>query len=474
MLFNSLTFFAFMAVVLVLHNLPLPWWVRKTVLLAASYLFYAAWKPPFVLLLILATVVDWWVAGRLMRAESRAARRGLLLVSLGTNLGILGFFKYGKFLTENFTRLLAACGVELQPLLPDIVLPVGISFYTFQTLSYTLDVYLGRSGTAKSLLDYALYVAFFPQLVAGPILRSGDFLPQCYSPRRASGQQLGWGLALLVFGIFEKSVLADALLAPVSELVFDSRARPDALAAWAGTLAFAGQIFCDFAGYSSCAVGAALCLGFAVPDNFKFPYAAVGFSDFWRRWHISFSSWLRDYLYIPLGGNRKGRGRTLVNLAVTMFLGGLWHGASWTFVAWGLLHGVYLAGERLVRGVVPPWRLWDRRVVRAALALVTFGFVCIGWVFFRARSFERAFTVLGSMFGLTGGGPGLALSGFMVATALGLQALILPCHWALRDSSLEALVARCPWWLRAAGIAFMVVATATTWGNDRAFIYFQF
>ncbi|MHC4180894.1 MAG: MBOAT family O-acyltransferase, partial [Planctomycetota bacterium] len=221
-----------------------------------------------------------------------------VLLSLITNLGLLGFFKYGGFLLENFVVLLNTAGIQYEPALPDIVLPVGISFYTFQTLSYTLDVYRGKTRPWMSFLDFALFVTFFPQLVAGPIIRSGDFLPQCIEPRRATGRQLSWGLTLLVLGLFEKIVVADGLLAPISDKVYAQAGEAGFLDAWCGTLAFSGQIFCDFAGYSTCAIGIALCLGFAIQDNFRFPYAAGGFSDFWRRWHVSLSSWLRDYLYI--------------------------------------------------------------------------------------------------------------------------------------------------------------------------------
>ena len=272
-----------------------------------------------------------------------------LVVSLSVNLGLLGFFKYGTFLLDNFITFSELLGIPFTPAKPDIILPVGISFYTFQTLSYTLDIYFRKSRPWSSFLDYALFVTFFPQLVAGPIVRSSEFLPQCLTPRRATLERFSWGLILLVSGLFQKIVVADGLLAPIVEKVYDTGMVPDTLSAWCGTLAFSGQIFCDFAGYSSCAIGVAMCLGFKIPDNFRSPYAAIGFSDFWGRWHISLSSWLRDYLYIPLGGNRKGAAGTYINLMLTMLIGGLWHGASWTFVFWGGLHGLYLAVERMFR-----------------------------------------------------------------------------------------------------------------------------
>ena len=294
MLFNSYTFVLFFGVVLCLHNLRLPWRAKKFNLLLASYLFYAAWNPPFVVLLWISTLVDWFVAKRMHRAASPVVRRALLMVSLAVNLGLLGFFKYSGFLIENFRAVLQLVSIEFVPPRMDIILPVGISFYTFQTLSYTLDIYFGKTRPWHSFLDYALYVTFFPQLVAGPIVRAVHFLPQCPEPRRATRDELGWGLTLMLIGLFQKVVVADGLLAPVAEAVYDTKVVATPASAWLGTLAFAGQIFCDFAGYSTCAIGAALCLGFRLPRNFHYPYAAIGFSDFWRRWHISLSSWLRD------------------------------------------------------------------------------------------------------------------------------------------------------------------------------------
>jgi hypothetical protein len=257
-----------------------------------------------------------------------------MLVSVSANLTMLGWFKYGEFLLANFQTLAAAVGVHYQAPHFDIVLPVGISFYTFATMSYTLDVYLRRSKPTPSMLDFMLFVTFFPHLVAGPIMRPTELVPQFQNVVRLNVDQLRFGLALMTLGLFQKVVLADGFLAGPAEQLFDGTRVPGVLDAWMGTLAFSGQIFCDFAGYSTTAIGAALCLGFKMPDNFRFPYAAVGFSDFWRRWHITLSSWLRDYLYIPLGGNRHGE-RTYFALMMTMLLGGLWHGANWTFVVWG-------------------------------------------------------------------------------------------------------------------------------------------
>jgi alginate O-acetyltransferase complex protein AlgI len=470
--FNSLVFLVFLASVLLLHSLPFPWRVRKLNLLLASYLFYSAWNPPFVILLWISTLVDWLAARHIARAERPALRRGLLLFSLSVNLGLLGAFKYGEFLVENFSALLRLLGVDFQPVAPDIILPMGISFYTFQSLSYTLDVYRNRTRPWGSFLDFALYVSFFPQLVSGPIVRAPDFLPQCSQPRRASSRQLGWGLSLLVIGLTEKIVLADALLAPVADKVYRAPEAAGFVSSWIGTLAFSGQIFFDFSGYSSCAIGVAMCLGFALPDNFHFPYAAIGFSDFWRRWHISLSTWLRDYVYISMGGNRRGVAREHLNVMWTMLVGGLWHGAAWHFVAWGGLHGLYLSVERLLRSRGGSWQLANRVGSQLLLALLTYLLVCITWVLFRAQDFTAAAHILGAMFGA--GYQGSLLSHAECLRVLLVSVCLFSAHWWLRDSSLESLAERIPWGWRSLLLAAMLIALLLTPGENRAFIYFQF
>jgi D-alanyl-lipoteichoic acid acyltransferase DltB (MBOAT superfamily) len=471
MQFDSYSFLLFFGLVLAVHASPLSWSSRKSSLLIASYLFYAAWNPPFVLLLFGSTLADWFVARWIASSASQARRRALLVVSLCINLGVLGFFKYGGFVLENFVALLVLVGVDYRPAAPSLVLPVGISFYTFQTLSYTIDVYRDRARPWHSFLDYALYVSFFPQLVAGPIVRSSTFLPQCESERRASGDQLGRGMALLVLGLFMKVVVADGLMAPVSEQVFAPGTATDFRSAWLGTLAFAGQIFCDFAGYSTCAIGAALCLGFELPINFHFPYAATGFSDFWRRWHISLSSWLRDYLYIPLGGNRAGVPRARLNLMITMLLGGLWHGASWNFVLWGALHGIFLIVER-------PFLPWVARVDglagRAMISLATFTLVCVAWVPFRAPSLDASLAMLSSMLLGTAREGALVVSSADQSIVLATISCLLVIHFLLRDVDFYSVLDRVPWWIRSLLLAAMGLAIVTMPGEDRSFIYFQF
>lgn len=474
MLFNSLTFIQFFVIVLALHHLPLPWNVRKFNLLIASYLFYAAWNPPFVILIWFSTLIDWYAARAMGRATTQGRKRTLLMVSLTCNLGLLGFFKYGGFVLENFTELVHLAGFDYTPAAPNIILPVGISFYTFQTLSYTLDVYKGRTKPWDSFLDFALFVTFFPQLVAGPIVRAVDFLPQCLKPRRANGQQFAWGISLLVIGLFEKVCIADALLAPIADKAFDGAGHLPPMDAWAGALAFSGQIFCDFAGYSTCAIGVALCLGFAIQDNFRFPYGAVGFSDFWRRWHISLSSWLRDYLYISLGGNRQSGARTQVNLMLTMLLGGLWHGANWTFVAWGGLHGLFLVIERQAKNLFGAWPVWQRWPAQLVLGLVTYVAVVFTWVFFRAPDFSTAGKMIAHMTALPIGPTWGEVKTIEIVMVFGVTAIMLALHAFLRNRSVEWLADRIPWWLRSIALAGMLLAVITMAGDDRAFIYFQF
>ena len=472
MIFNSLTFLVFFAIVLSLHNAPFSWRQKKINLLLASYLFYAAWNPPFVILLWISTVVDWWAAQAMVKSERAATRRAWMLASVIVNLGMLGFFKYGAFLLGNFVELAGSLGIVYQPPKWDIVLPVGISFYTFATLSYTLDVYLRRSKPAGSFLNYALFVTFFPHLVAGPIMRPTELVPQFEQPRRATSHQIYFGLALITLGLFQKVVLADGFLGPVVEQVYDAhKGVPMALDAWVATLAFSGQIFCDFAGYSTTAIGVAMCLGFAMPDNFRFPYAAIGFSDFWRRWHITLSSWLRDYLYIPLGGNRHGVARTYAALMGTMLLGGLWHGANWTFVAWGGLHGLYLSVERWLKSRFAGFE--PGRFTLVMIGVLTFVLINITWVFFRAHDFAGAATVLRAMAGLQVKPIGM-IGALPMAYALVIVAGIVSTHWAMRNQTLEIAIERTPAWAVATAWAAMAMAVVAEQGTGSAFIYFQF
>ena len=442
------------------------WRLRKLLPLLASYLFYAAWNPPFVVLLWISTIVDWNAAHRIAVAHTAGRKRFWLVVSLVCNLGMLAVFKYGNFVLANFNWLFQSSPAE-HPVL-DIVLPVGISFYTFQTLSYTIDVYRGQLKPGKSLSDFALFVTFFPQLVAGPIVRAVDFMPQLENERKPGATQIGWGLVLALIGVFQKSVLADYFLAPVVESVYATSLTPDFVSAWTGTLAFAGQIFFDFSGYSLCAIGIAMCFGFGLPDNFRSPYGALGLSDFWKRWHISLSSWLRDYLYIPLGGNRTGF--TSVNLMITMLLGGLWHGAAWTFVVWGALHGAFLIIEHSVVSWIPD-RIRKQWPAKLFGGFCTFVAVNVAWVYFRALDFGTANRIVTSMF--SGGTRRLVNNEQIIQSGIIIVALVM-VHCYMRDKSLETVFDRLP----AVGVIFLFAAMLLSLllfrGEDRAFIYFQF
>jgi alginate O-acetyltransferase complex protein AlgI len=473
MLFNSLTFVVFFAVVVTLYWSMRSWNARKNLLVVASYIFYGAWNPPFAALLFSTTAMDFWLGARIAKAKGPHARRVWLVASVCMNLSMLGFFKYGNFLLENFQWLLARIGVIYQPPHLDILLPVGISFYTFHSLSYTLDVYRGVLQPTKSLRDFVLAVSFFPQLVAGPIVRAGDFLPQLVTPPGLRMGQFLWGLLLMTLGLFEKIVLADTMLSDSADRIFGYAGPLIAVDSWLGVMAFAGQIFFDFAGYSTCAIGAALCLGFHLKDNFRFPYAAIGFSDFWRRWHISLSTFLRDYLYIPLGGNQVRPFRAALNLVIVMFLGGLWHGAAWTFVVWGLLHGSYLVVERVIR-VLFEKKTWANNLSTRVLAwFATYTAVCIAWVFFRASDFTIATRMLRGMFGGHAHGDAILSTREMLQIGTVTVCMII-AHWSLRDSNIETAVTRLPRLVVTAAWAFMASAIILTQGNSNAFIYFQF
>src|SRR5216110_3089500 len=473
MLFNSLTFVVFFIVVVTAYWSIHSWIARKNLLVTASYIFYGAWNPPFAALLFSTTAMDFWLGRQIAKAKGQPSQRAWLVGSVCMNLSMLGFFKYGNFLLENFQWFLARIGIIYHPPHLDILLPVGISFYTFHSLSYTLDIYRGVLQPTRSLRDFILAVSFFPQLVAGPIVRAGDFLPQLtYAPRLKTGQFF-WGLALMTLGMFQKIVLADTMLSGSADRVFTYSGPLVALDSWAGVLAFAGQIFFDFAGYSLCAIGAALTLGFHLKDNFRFPYAAIGFSDFWRRWHISLSTFLRDYLYIPLGGNQVRPFRAALNLVIVMFLGGLWHGAAWTFVVWGLLHGSYLVIERVFRVLFEAERWASTLPVRVLAGFATYGAVCLAWVFFRASYFTIATRMLRGMFG--GYTHGDAILATREILQIGIVTFFMMlAHWSLRETNVETAVMRLPRWVVTTAWALMACAIILTQGTSNAFIYFQF
>ena len=402
MLFTQIEFFVFFAVVLAALAVVKDHGMRKRLLLAASYYFYAYWDWRFLSLILISTTVDYLVALGLARTTAPRGRKALLVTSLVCNLGILGFFKYFNFFVESFQGILGAIGLHVGTL--RIVLPIGISFYTFQTLSYTIDVYRGRLEPCRNVFDFALFVAFFPQLVAGPIVRASEFLPQLRSNPRVGAYDVFLGFRQFTIGLFKKVFIADHIALYV-DYVFGNAGAFGAASTWLAVLAYGLQIYCDFSGYSDMAIGAARVMGYHLPTNFRLPYLATSVTDFWHRWHISLSTWLRDYLYIPLGGNRKGRRRTYVNLFVTKVLGGLCHGAAWTFVVWGMIHGLILMAEKWLRPQLAP--LTESGPARRASTIVgwfaTMLVVFHAWVFFRAVSFGQAFQMLRQMYGFGGG-----------------------------------------------------------------------
>jgi len=473
MVFNSYTFIIFFALVASIYNLPIPWVWKKRHLLLASYLFYAAWNPPFVLLLWLSTVVDWYVAKWMAASEEERRRRLLLILSLVINLGLLAFFKYAGFLIDTVNFVLGLWSLRLPVAAPSIILPAGISFYTFMTLSYSLDVFYRRTPPCKSFLDYALFLTFFPHLVSGPIVRAAEFTPQLEAPKQATAGQFALGLCLITYGLFEKTVLADYFLASPAEQLFKGEAVPDLLSAWCGILAFAGQIFYDFSGYTTCAIGVAMCFGFTFPENFRFPYAAAGFSDFWQRWHMSLSRWLRDYLYIPLGGNRHGTARLYRNLMLTMLLGGLWHGASWTFVIWGAMHGLFLIAERIVTGHGTR-KLPGGGPGRALITVATFVCICFTWVFFRAHSLPQAFAICQGLLGVRPSQADRLLAMPDILRVVLVTTALLATHWVLRDTTWIQVFQRLRSTERTLLLALLLAMIVMAPGIDRAFVYFQF
>lgn len=400
MLFNSIVFIGFISVVFIIYP-RLRVRGQNLFLLVASYIFYGYWDWRFIFLLLTLTVVNFWVGWSIHASSDRKQRKWLLILSVAISLGILGFFKYFNFFIDSAGVLLKTVG--FQPNLPvlRIILPVGISFYTFQTLSYTIDIYRKKLEPTKNFFDFALFVAFFPQLVAGPIERASNLLPQISKPRHMTYEKTLSGLNLVLLGYFKKVAIADTL-APIVENIFASPGTMSSGQLWTGVIAFTFQIYGDFSGYTDIARGIARMLGFELMKNFDAPYLSRNITEFWRKWHISLSSWLKDYLYIPLGGNRHGILKTYRNLMITMFLGGLWHGAAWTFVFWGLLHGICLAGHRMILRGNKPRLTWPRnfsgRIVDILKVIFTFHLVALSWIFFRAPDFNSAMIFLKGLF----------------------------------------------------------------------------
>ncbi len=428
-------------------------------------MFYGWVDWRWVLLLIGSSVVNTFAAQVIARSESQAARKRAVVLAVTFDLALLGTFKYFGFFVDEFNSFLD--GISLGSPLPivQIVLPIGISFFTFQAISYVVDVYRGETRAA-SLMDVAILQAFFPHLIAGPIVRANELLPQLRTPRDPRAVLAGPGLFLIAGGLIKKTVVADELARRVVDPVYNDPVAHSGGEILLAFYAFAAQIYCDFSGYTDIAIGVALLLGFQLPQNFNRPYTAVSLQDFWRRWHMTLSRWLRDYLYIPLGGNRKGEGKTYRNLMITMLLGGFWHGASFTFLFWGGIHGTALSVERWGRTNLPGFRM-----PKWLACFVTFNVVCIAWVFFRAPNLSTAFDILGGI-GLSGPSPLVTLPMvFLVVASIAVQ--FLP----------QDLWRRAEVWLVARPVAFqgiaigaLIVAADAAVGQQGVapFIYFQF
>ncbi len=445
--------------------------LRLWLLLGASYFFYAQWNPKFLALIFASSSADWLLAAAIARAPTPRQRKQLLLLTVVMNLGVLGFFKYYNFGVAELSALLQTLGFQPPDLLLRITLPIGISFFTFESMSYVIDVYRRELPPHPSYVEYLTFVAFFPHLVAGPIVRPRDLLPQLGSRARFDAELASRALLLITLGLFKKLAIGDYLGINLVDRVFDSPLSYSALECYVALVAYAVQIYCDFSGYTDIAIGSAALLGVRFPKNFDAPYRAYDIVDFWRRWHISLSTWLRDYLYIPLGGNRRGRARTYLNLLLTMLLGGLWHGANLTFVVWGALHGLLLAATRAVRelfGLQGPPR---SGLARVASVLVTFHLVCFCWLFFRARSLDQAWLMLGRFATLSTFHPNLDPRLLAVLSA-GLLSHYVPDRWydrALRTFSNLPAVAQAAVLL---GLALSVREMASL--EAVPFVYFQF
>jgi alginate O-acetyltransferase complex protein AlgI len=467
LLFNSLAFVCFLPLFMIAY------WstkgrLRLWVMLAGSLVFYAWWDWRFCFLLLFSALVDYSLGILLENEQDDAMRRRLIIISVVVNLGLLGFFKYFNFFVQSFTPRETFDVMK-------IVLPVGISFYVFKTMSYTIDVYRRTQAAERDLLRFTTFVVFFPELVAGPIVRASRLLPQLARDHRFDYQRMVSGVTLIASGYVRKVAIADSI-APLVDIRF---AHPEAHNAWSlliGVYLYAFQIYCDFSGYSSIAIGLARILGFDFGVNFDRPYFSASFSEFWTRWHISLSSWLRDYLYIPLGGSRGGKWRTYRNLMITMLLGGLWHGASWTFVFWGALHGSYLVIERVLSewgGKAAAFKAaLTRRTPKVLLIIIVFHLTCFAWVFFRAHSFSNAWEVLSGIASMRGSLADVEnrwrtlKCAVMIAVMLGFEAVAFVPKWRTAEISPAmrlAFVAVCAW---------VVLIFGTFSGNN--FIYFQF
>jgi alginate O-acetyltransferase complex protein AlgI len=474
-LFCSLEFLLFFTAILFVYWI-IPWQkVRIWLLLGASLYFYASWNAWLALLIGATTAMDYVIALGMDGSTTQARRKLLLGVSLVVNLGVLGYFKYVNFFLDSLTQALHAMGASASLPLLKVILPIGISFYTFEAINYTMDVYRRRVPAERNLAHFMLFILFFPHLVAGPIVRARDFLPQIQRPKRFSWPRMHLGAQFFFMGLFKKLAIADRMALFVDP-VFGAPMEYHSKAVWLAVLAYALQIYCDFSGYTDMAIGVAHMLGYKLAQNFNIPYVSVNISEFWRRWHISLSSWLRDYLFIPLGGSRGSNWKTNRNLLITMTLGGLWHGASWTFVVWGILHGLLLIGHKMFQGFCKKRTMLDRLLQSVPGTLlrmtVTFLSVCVGWVFFRAATFPIAADVLRRMVWFHPD----AATGPMPTTGIVLTMLLVAlCHGVRRFDLWRKWQVKLPATLL--GFSYAAAVTLALFlapSGSKPFIYFQF
>lgn len=469
MLFSSGTFWAlFLLFIPVYGMLKRRLWQMVTFVVAFSFYFYYKSSGWFVLLLVATSLIDWGVSRLMARTSSRAGRRCLLWTSILVSLSVLGYFKYANFFLWNWNMMVEG---NFQPL--DIVLPVGISFYTFQSISYVVDVYKGRVAATATWLEYVFFLSFFPALVAGPIVRADYFLPQIRENHRATRDEVYAGLWLIILGVLKKAVIAD-YIAQYNDLIFSSPTGYSGFESLMGVVGYTMQIYCDFSGYSDMAIGIALIMGFRLSRNFDFPYKSKSLTEFWRRWHISLSSWLRDYVYIPLGGNRRGTLRTYLNNFLTMLIGGLWHGAAWKFVFWGAMHGLGLAVHKATLPLTR--RLPDVWPVKAVSWAVTMVYVSLLWVFFRADSWTDSWLIIRNIFENFSPAHIVPFAEvrymWIVMMAIIIAAHALPQRWW--DAVAGAFV-RSPWVVKLIVFLIAVQLVIEFAGEDVApFIYFQF
>ncbi len=467
MVFSSHIFvFYFLPLCLALYYL-LPNRTRNLFLTIASYCFYGWWKPWFVTLMMTSTLVD-YIAGRVISAEGATPRRRklALIVSMCTNLGLLGVFKYAMFAQENLNTLMHMFGSDGFSMIR-ITLPIGISFYTFQTMSYTIDVYRGKADPVRRFVDFSCFVALFPQLIAGPIVRYNTVAIQL-AERKHTLERFSSGVSLFILGFAKKILLANPI-AIVADAAFAAD-QPTALAAWFGATAFAFQIYFDFSGYSDMAVGLGRMLGFEFPKNFNSPYKSDSITDFWRRWHISLSTFLRDYLYFPLGGNKAGNRRTYINLAIVMLVGGFWHGAYWQFIVWGAFHGSLLIAERLIGK-----KSYYAGLPHLARVFLTFVLVVISWVPFRADTMGEALDILGAMFGILSPSPGAPLVYGVTFSPNGLVMMGISVLFITFKTQAWDFAEKLSWWKLPVIISLFLVSVGTMFSQSaNPFLYFQF